>query len=88
MDKNAEAAPNKSGTPTEAQTAAEKVRAARQAKRAAKAAAAEAKKLARKTGMGQQAGGKQNPFSVPAGVSKKSSIPRSIISRARGGRSR
>jgi len=89
MDEKSDATPNKAGTLTDAEIKAEQVRAARQAKRAAKAAAAEAEALAKKTGKGRHGGGQKNPFSFPGSASKgATSIPRSIISRARGGRSR
>jgi hypothetical protein len=88
MDKKTEATPGKGGTPSEAELTAEKVRAARKAKREAKAAAAAAAKAAKKNAIGPQAGGRKNPFGVPGSVSKGHTVSRSIISRARGGRSR
>jgi hypothetical protein len=83
------ATPEPQGEPTEAQkAAADKVRAERQAKREAKAAAAKAAEEARKAAMGPQRGGRKNPFGIAASAAKATSVTRSIISRARGGRSR
>jgi hypothetical protein len=87
MDKKSEATPEKGGTPSDAEITAEKVRAARKAKREEKAAAAAAVKAAKKNAMNPQ-GGRKNPFGVPGSVSKGHTVARSIISRARGGRSR
>jgi len=89
MDEKPAAKPNQAGAPTEAEIEAERIRLARQAKREKKIAAAEVKALAKKTGKGRQDGGPKNPFSFPGSGSKgATSIPRAIISRARGGRSR
>ena len=88
MTRKPEATPNATRAPTEAELAADKVRAERQARRAAKAAAAEAKAAVKKPGMGQPADGRKNAFGIAAGASKGAAVPRSIISRARGGRGR
>ena len=88
-DKSKKTTPKAAATPTEAEVEAERIRVARQAKREAKAAAAEEKALAKKAVMGKQSGGRKNQFSFPgSSTSKATSIPRAIISRARGGRSR
>jgi hypothetical protein len=88
MTRKTEATPNVMRTQTEAELAADKVRAARQAKRAAKAAAAEAKAGVKKPVMGRQADSRKNAFGIAASASKATAVSRSIISRARGGRGR
>ena len=88
MKGKSKATPIAAVTPTEAQVEAERIQAARQAKKEKKAAAAAAKALATKPVIGKQSGGHKNPFSFPGSTSKATSIPRAIISRARGGRSR
>jgi hypothetical protein len=89
MARKAEAeTPREVRTPTDAELAADKVRAERKAKREAKAAAAEAKAAARKSVMGRHADNRKNAFGIAASASKATSVSRSIISRARGGRGR
>lgn len=88
MAKKPEAATKEARPTSEAEIAADAVRAARKAKRDAKAAAAEAKKAVTKPGMGRQAHGGKNAFGIAASASKATAVSRSIISRARGGRSR
>ncbi len=88
MARKPEATPNATRAPTEAEIAADKVRAERQARRAAKAAAAEAKAAVKKPGMGRPADGRKNAFGIAASASKATAVSRSIISRARGGRGR
>ena len=73
---------------TEAEMAADAVRAARKAKRDAKAAAAEARAAVKKPAMGRQADNRKNAFGIAASASKATAVSRSIISRARGGRGR
>ena len=75
-------------TQTEAEIAADKVRAERKARRAAKAAAAEAKAAVKKPGIGRQVLDRKNAFGIAASASKATAVSRSIISRARGGRGR
>jgi predicted nucleic acid-binding Zn ribbon protein len=88
MTRKAEATPNVTRTQTEAEIAADKVRAERQAKRAAKAAAAAAKAAVKKPAIGRQADLRKNAFGIAASASKATAVSRSIISRARGGRGR
>jgi len=88
MSRKAKAPPNVERKKTEAELAADKVRAERQAKRAAKAAEAEAKAAVKRPGMGRQADSRKNAFGIAASASKATSFSRSIISRARGGRGR
>lgn len=85
MAKKREATTN---APTEAEIAADKVRAERQAKREAKAAAAEAKAAVKKPGMSRPGDGRKNVFGIAASASKATAVSRSIISRGRGGRGR
>lgn len=73
---------------TEAELAADAVRAERAAKRAAKAAAAEAKNRGVKPDMGRQGHGGKNARGIAASASKMTAVTRSIISRSRGGRGR
>ena len=82
------ATPPATGVPTEAERAADKVRAERQARRAEKAAAAEAKAAVQKPGMSRPTDGRKNVFGIAASASKVTAFSRSIISRARGGRGR
>jgi hypothetical protein len=88
MTRKAKAAPIVERTKTEAELAADKVRAERQAKRDAKAAAEAAKAVGKKPVMGRQGDGRKNAFGIAASASKATSFSRSIISRARGGRGR
>lgn len=88
MARKPEATPNTSREPTDAEVAADKVRAERQARRAAKAAAAEAKAAVKKPGMSRPADGRKNAFGIAASASRVTAVSRSIISRARGGRGR
>ena len=88
MARKPEATPKAASAPTEAEIAADKVRAERAAKRAAKAAAAEAKAAVKKPGMGRPADGRKNVFGIAASASKATAVTRSIISRSRGGRGR
>lgn len=88
MAKKPKGTPDEVGPQAEAETAAEKVRAARQAKREAKAAAAEAKAAVKKPAMGRHGDNRKNAFGIAASASKATAISRSIISRARGGRGR
>lgn len=87
MAKKPEATPNATRTPSEAETAADKVRAERQAKRAAKAAAAQAKAAVKKPGTSRP-DNRKNVSGIAASASKATAVSRSIISRARGGRGR
>jgi len=88
MTRKSKVTPTVERTKTEAELAADKVRAERQAKRAAKAAEAEAKAAVKRPGMGRQADSRKNAFGIAASASKATSFSRSIISRARGGRGR
>jgi hypothetical protein len=88
MTRKAKSTPDVSPPKTEAELAADNVRAERQAKRAAKAAEAEAKAAVKKPAMGRQADNRRNAFGIAASASKATSFSRSIISRARGGRGR
>ena len=88
MARKPEATPNAKRAPTEAEIAADKVRAERKAKREAKAAAAEAKAAVKKPGMGGPADARKNAFGIAASSSKATAVSRSIISHARGGRGR
>jgi hypothetical protein len=88
MAKKKEATPNVMRTQTEAEIAADKVRAERKARREAKAAAEAAKAAVKKPGMGRQALDRKNAFGIAASASKATAVTRSIISRARGGRGR
>ena len=88
MAKQPEGTPNERRPQTEAEIAADAVRAARQAKRAAKAAAAEKKAGVKKPEMGKQAHRGKNAFGIAASAAKATAVSRSIISRARGGRGR
>jgi hypothetical protein len=88
MAKKPEPTPNPARASTEAEIAADKVRAERQARRAAKAAAAEANAAVKKPGMSRPADGRKNVFGIAASASKATAFSRSIISRARGGRGR
>jgi hypothetical protein len=88
MAKKPDATPDVPRVPTEAEIAADKVRAERRAKREAKAAAAAAKAAVKKPGMNRPADGRKNAFGITASASKATAVSRSIISRARGGRGR
>ena len=88
MAKKTKETPNVMRAQTEAEMAADKVRAERQARRDAKAAAAEAKTAVKKPGMGRPGDGRKNAFGIAASASKATAVSRSIISRARGGRGR
>ena len=88
MARKQEATPKAESAPTEAEIAADKVRAERAAKRAAKAAAAEAKAAAKKPGMSRPGDGRKNVFGIAASSSKATAVSRSIISRSRGARGR
>jgi hypothetical protein len=88
MAKKPVGTPNEMRPKTEAEIAADAVRAERQAKRAAKAAAAEARAAVKKPAMGRQAHNRKNAFGIAASASKATAVSRSIISRARGGRGR
>ena len=87
MARKPEATPKAKRAPTEAEIAADKVRAERKAKREAKAAAAEAKAVVKKPGMNRP-DGRKNAFGIAASASKVTAVSRSIISRSRGGRGR
>jgi hypothetical protein len=88
MAKKPEATPNETRVPTEAEIAADKVRAERKARREAKAAAAAAKAAVKKPGVGRPADTRKNAFGIAASASKVTAVSRSIISRSRGGRGR
>ena len=88
MAKKPKATPERIQPKSEAEIAADAVRAARQAKREAKAAAAAAKAAVAKPAMGRQADNRKNAFGIAASASKATAFSRSIISRARGGRGR
>ncbi len=86
--KNPEGTASEALPRSEAEMAADAVRAARKAKREAKAAAAAAKRAVTKPGMGRQEHGGKNALGIAASASKATAVSRSIISRARGGRGR
>ena len=86
MAKKPKATPNETPAPTEAELAADKVRAERKARLEAKAA--EAKAALTKPGMGRPADTRKNAFGIAASASKVTAVSRSIISRSRGGRGR
>ena len=88
MAKKPKATPERIQPKSEAEIAADAVRAARQAKREAKAAAAAAKAAVAKPAMGRQADNRKNAFGIAASASKATAFSRSIISRSRGGRAR
>ena len=88
MANKPKATPERIQPKSEAEIAADAVRAARQAKREAKAAAAAAKAAVAKPAMGRQADNRKNAFGIAASASKATAFSRSIISRARGGRGR
>ena len=88
MAKKTEAKPGVMPEKTEAELAADKVRAERKARREAKAAAEAAKAAVKKPGMGRPGDGRKNVFGIQASASKAASVSRSIISRSRGGRGR
>lgn len=84
-----QATPKEKRPPTDEElAAADAVRAARQAKRDAKAVAAKAKAAAEKADKNRQADVRRNAFGMAASSAKATSVSRSIISHARGGRGR
>jgi hypothetical protein len=88
MAKKPEGTRSEAEPKSDAEIAADAVRAARKAKRDAKAAAAEARKAVTKPGLGRQAHVGKNARGIAASASKATAVSRSIISHARGGRSR
>jgi hypothetical protein len=88
MARKPDAKPKAEVDPTEAELAADKVRAERKAKREAKAAAEAAKAAFRNPAAGKPGAIHKNKFGIAASASKAAAVSRSIISRSRGGRGR